>query len=83
MVDLTPTVIEHRFFPIWLKRISDTFARQQKAIALLLTVTAWGLMWAQALALVEIVAQWLCVLGFFAGIVLGCGAIQAQSAREL
>jgi hypothetical protein len=38
--------------------------------ALSLSTLGWSLMWAQALDIVRIVPQWLCILCFFAGLAL-------------
>lgn len=38
--------------------------------AMLLSVTGWSLMWANALSLVKIVPIWLCVTCFYSGLAL-------------
>jgi hypothetical protein len=77
MVSLTPSLIEPRFFRL-LKPVFATIAEQKKIVPVVVTAVAWGLMWAQALAIVEIMSQWLCVLTFFGGIALGCGIFNAR-----
>ncbi len=39
-------------------------------VALFMSTAGWSLMWAQALGIVAIFPQWLCILCFFGGLVL-------------
>ena len=51
-------------------RARSAVAEHGMAVALGLSVLGWSLLWAQALAIVSILPQWLCAGAFFGGMAL-------------
>ena len=68
MAIVTTNVSSRPIVRLWPVRLGAVLLRHRMGCALLLSVAGWSLMWAQALALVRFVPEWLCIVWFFAGI---------------